>query len=145
MTGAAVGGTLDEIDAKNQAQIAAQMGAAAPSGSVTIADAVAMTRAGVSEPLIVTHIQNHGVAQPLGANEIIYLRNQGVSDGVIAAMQAPPPRPVPMPAPVIAAGPPVIVDEVYGPPVFSGPPRHYWRHHHHYHGPRTSFGFSVSR
>jgi hypothetical protein len=144
VTGAAVGGALDDIEARNQAQIAAQMGAAAPTGTVTIPDAVAMTKAGVSESLIVTHVQNHGVAQPLSANDIIYLRNQGVSDGVIAAMQAPPPnRPVAVaPAPVVA-GPPIIVEEhVYGPPIYYGRP--YWRHPR-YCGPRTSFGFSIAR
>ncbi len=60
LSGAAVGGSLDDIEAQNRAEIAAHLGSAAPTGSVTIDDVVQMTRAGVPENVIVTHIRNHG-------------------------------------------------------------------------------------
>ncbi len=87
ITGGAVGGALDDIDAKNRAQIAAQMGRAPAPGAVNVQDVVAMTRAGVQEPLILNHINANGLARPLVANDIIYLQQSGISPAVIDAMQ----------------------------------------------------------
>ena len=143
VTGAAVGGSLDEIEARNRAEIARQMGSQIRPGVVSMADVVNMNHAGVSEQLIITHIQHNGMASPVTSSDLITLKQQGVPDSVIQAMQAPPP-----PQRVaVAQGPPVIVQEhYYGGPYYYGP---YWRPHygyHHYHrGPRTSFGVSVSR
>lgn len=145
VTGAAVGTSLDEIEARNRAQIAQQMGSQIQPGAVSMADVVNMTHAGVSEQLIVTHIQHNGLATTLSTGDIITLKQQGVSDGVIQAMQRPPVRqPV-----VVAEAPPVIIrDHYYGGPYCYGPhwyPRHHWHHHRHRHrGPHTSIGFSFA-
>ena len=66
-----------------------------------------MTRAGVSEDVIVTHVRNHGLVQPLQANDLIALQQQGVSPRVVQAMQAPPAvsGPQPMAAPYPYPGP----------------------------------------
>lgn len=159
LTGAVVGGQLDEIEARNRAEIAARLGRPAPMGAATIPDVIAMTQAGVNEDVIITHIQNNGVAQTLTANDLIYLQNQAVSPRVIQAMQHPPARPAVAQTTVIhePAPPPVIVQEHYvvdpwGPPPFyhyPPPPwrphwRHRHRHHHHPHGPRVGFGVSFS-
>ena len=142
VTGAAVGSSLDEIEARNRAQIAQQMGNHIQPGMVSMADVVNMTHAGVSEPLIVTHIQHNGMATPLTTADIITLKQQGVSDGVIQAMQTPPVRQ----AVAVAQGPPVIIrDHYYDGPYCYGPhwyPRHHW-HHHRHRGPHTSVGFSF--
>ena len=159
LTGAVVGGQLDEIEARNRAEIAARLGRPAPTGAATIPDVIAMTHAGLNEDVIITHIQNNGVAQTLTANDLIYLQNQGVNPRVIQAMQNPPARPTVAQTTVIhePAPPPVIVREhvvvdPWGPPpppFWHGPRWHpHWhhrhRHHHHHHGPRVGFGISFS-
>jgi outer membrane protein with glycine zipper len=148
--GALVGNALDDVEARNRAQIAQQMAAAnmqVPTGAVTANDAVQMTRAGVAPELIVNHIRANGVAGPLQSGDIIFLSQQGVNPNVIAAMQNPPVRavaaPVAVPGPVVVesvAPAPVIVEEhIYG------PPRYYRRPYYHYPPPHgVSWGVSVS-
>lgn len=126
LSGAAVGGALDEIEAQNRAEIAAHMGRPVAAGAVTSEDVIAMTRAGVAEENIVTHVRSHGIVAPLQASDLVYLSQQGVSPRVIEAMQQPPTAP---PAVVAAPGTPVIVEQYhYGPPpVFWGPPYRHCR------------------
>ena len=54
-----------------------------------------MTRAGVTEDVIVTHVQSHGMVAPLQAADLIVLQQQGVSPRVVRRMQAPPPMAAP--------------------------------------------------
>jgi len=144
--GAAVGSSLDQIEARNRAEIARQMGSQIRPGVVTLADVVNMCHAGVSEQLIVTHIQHNGMAGPVTSSDLITLKQQGVPDGVIVAMQAPPPQQ----RVAVAQAPPVIVEEhYYGGPYYGpyGYRPHYWHPHPRYYhrGPRTSIGFSFGR
>jgi hypothetical protein len=156
--GAMVGNALDDVEARNRAQIAQQMAAVnmqPPVGAVTANDAVQMTRAGVTPELIVNHIRANGTVGPLQSADVIYLSQQGVHPDVIGAMQNPPARmaaaPVAMaPGAVMAPGP-VIVEHVAPAPViveehFYGPPRYLHHHHHHrrHHPPGVSWGVSVS-
>lgn len=127
LTGNVVGGALDDIEARNRAQIAAQMGRPVAQGAATPAEVVAMTRAGVNPQLIVNYIQTSGVAQPPSAQDVIYLSQQGVAPEVIQAMQSP--QVVQASAVAVVPPPsPVVVEEVvYGPPCcpppcFYGPP-----------------------
>jgi hypothetical protein len=130
MTGGAIGDSIDADLARSRAEIEARMGRQM-SGAVTADDVVAMTRAGLSEDVIATHIRANGVAQTPQVNDLIYLRNQGVGDYVIKTMQqAPPPggavyAAVPQRAP---AG--VIVEHHYEPWC----PRPAFRFHWHSHG-----------
>lgn len=145
LAGAAIGSGLDEVEARNRAQIAAQLGREVQAGSVQPDEVIAMSRAGVAENLIITHIQHNGIARPLTSNDLIYLKNQGVADNVIQAMQAPPPPRQAPPMVIQDPGPrPVIVEEYYYAPP---PPPYYWRpyhHHHYYHRPHgVSWGVSV--
>ena len=147
LSGAAVGGALDDIEARNQAQIAAHLGRPAPTGTVTIDDVITMTRAGVPEDVIATHVRNHGVAAPLRASDLIMLQQQGVSARVVQAMQAPPPQA----AQGMVVEPPYVVAP---PPPYWGPPYPYpyaypypypyyprpWRG-----GPGVHWGVSVGR
>jgi Glycine zipper len=142
LSGAAVGASLDDIEARNRAEIAARLGRPAPVGAVTIDDVVAMTRAGVSEDVIVTHVQNHGMVAPLRASDLIVLQQQRVAPRVVQAMQAPPPQPAAYPGP-----PGVIVEPYavpppyyYGPPPYWGPPPYYYRH---WPRRRVSWGVAV--
>ena len=79
LSGAAVGGSLDDIEANNRAEIAARLGRPAPSGAVTIDDVIAMSRAGVTEDIIVTHVRTHGAAGPLRPNDLIVLQLSGAA------------------------------------------------------------------
>lgn len=138
LAGAAVGGALDDIEARNRAQIAAQMGRPVPAGLVTFDDVIAMTRAGVDEDLIVNHIQANGAARPPQASDLIMLQQHGVSKRVIAALQAPPAPPARY-DPYIAPAPPgtpVIIEEHH-----YGPPWPYWPRPR----PHIGIGFSYHR
>jgi hypothetical protein len=143
LTGGAIGGALDDIEARNRAEIAAQLGRPVAHGQATVGEVVAMSRAGVDPRLIVNYVNNSGVAQPVGAQDVIYLTQQGVSPDVIQAMQTPRVAQ----APVRVAGPPpgpVIIEEYhYGRPVYCPPP-HFHYYHHHRHHPRVGFGVSIS-
>ena len=136
LTGAAIGSGMDDIEARNRAEIEARLGRPVAVGAVTIDDCIAMTQAGVDEEVIVTHVRVHGAASPLQTGDIIHLQNNGVSPRVIQTLQAPPPGP-----PVVVQQgppPPVIVEEYYYEPYGWHPHRHY--HHRH---PHVGWGVSV--
>jgi hypothetical protein len=142
LTGGAIGGAMDDIEARNRAQIAAQLGRPVAQGQATVGEVVSMTRSGVDPRLIVNYVNNSGVAQPLNAQDVIYLTQQGVSPDVIQAMQSPRLAQ----ARVVAPPPgPVIVEEYhYGRPYYCPPPHHYYHHHHrHHHGPHFGWGISF--
>jgi outer membrane lipoprotein SlyB len=85
---------------------------------VQVNDVVSMVNSGLSDTVIINHIQNNGIERRLEVHEIIQLHRQGVSEQVIAAMQNAPLAGAPrMPAydyaPVIERRPTVIVREHY--------------------------------
>jgi outer membrane lipoprotein SlyB len=139
LTGAVVGNKIDEQEARNRAEIAARLGRPVGPGAVTNEDVIAMTKAGVGEDIIVSHVNNNGVARPLQTADLIYLQQNGVSSRVIATMQNPA-RSAPPPQTVVVqqAPPPVVYDGYYGP-----------RYYHPYYGdpyyyrPPPAVGFGV--
>ena len=143
LTGGAIGGALDDIEARNRAEIAAQLGRPVAQGQATVGEVVAMTRAGVNPQLIANYVNNSGMAQPVGAQDVIYLTQQGVPPDVIQAMQTP--RVAQAPVHVVPPPPgPVIIEEYhYGRP-YCPPPHFHWHHHHRHHGPRVGWGISFS-
>ncbi|WP_425615146.1 glycine zipper domain-containing protein [Anatilimnocola sp. NA78] len=161
ITGNAIGQGIDQDRQQAQQQAYASGSAQqAVKGAVAPQDVVAMCRAGLSEEVIVTHVRSNGVTQTLQVNDLIYLRNQGVPDSVLQAMQTAPTSQAryqsaytaAIPAP--PAPPPVIVEHVYGPRYYAPPP-YYWHgyhhphyHHHHGHAHRGSnvhWGISIGR
>jgi hypothetical protein len=92
----------------------------APPQSVMISEVVKLVQAHQSDEVVVTYIRSKGAAYNLSADEILYLSNQGASQNVISALQAPaaggpPPGPAPSspaeavaPAPVAAAPAPTL-------------------------------------
>ena len=79
---------------------------AAPAPAVPLSygagEVLQLARAGLGEDTIKAFVNNSGRAFELGASQIIYLRQQGVSDNVLAAMLAQHPRtaePAPAPPP----------------------------------------------
>ncbi|MCS7304539.1 MAG: glycine zipper domain-containing protein [Thermoguttaceae bacterium] len=143
LTGALLGSELDNLEAKNRAMIAQQLGRPVRPGAVSMDDVLAMTQAGVAEELIVNHIRANGMQRPLTANDIILLQQQGVSTRVIAAMQEAsqarqPSEPVQVISPPYPG--PVIIEEYhYGP---WGPPHWWW--HYHYRPVRSRFSWGIA-
>lgn len=141
LTGGTIGGALDDIEARNRAEIAAQMGRPVAQGQATVGEVVAMSQARVDPRLIVNYVNNSGMAQPVTAQDVIYLTQQGVPSDIIQAMQAP--RVAQAPVQVVAPPGPVIIEEYhYGRPYYCPPP-----HYHFYHdrpGPRVGWGISFS-
>lgn len=139
MAGSAVGAHMDEVEARNQAIFQERLGRRIE-GQTSFDDVIAMSKAGLSDQVISTHIRKHGVAQVPAANDLIYLKNNGVSDSVINTMQNPP-DPV-----QVAVAPPqerVIVEEHFygpGPGPYWGPPPPYYRRHR-----GTHWGITVGR
>jgi hypothetical protein len=130
ITGNAIGESIDEDIARNNAIIEERMGRRL-AGAAQLEDVVAMTQAGLGDPVIVTHIQSHGVVQPPTAQDMIFLKQQGVSDIVINALQNQPPITAEPVGPPVR---PVIVEEHhYVRPAYFGPPPRHYRHHRHYH------------
>jgi hypothetical protein len=137
ITGGVVGSGMDEMQARNRAEIAAAMGRQVPAGAATIDEVVAMSRSGVDPMLIQNYVRTSGMARPLAASDVIYLHNQGVSTDVIQVMQSPP---MPTRTVVTQVPPPVIVEEHYYGPSMCHP---HYGYRCGYPGPRTSFGFTV--
>jgi hypothetical protein len=140
ITGAAVGSSLDEIEARNRAEINARMSRPIAPGAVTVTDVIAMSRAGIDQEVIVTHIQIHGAAHPLQTSDLLHLQNNGVGSRVIQAMQsAPPARHVAQPPPVQ----PIIVEEhYYGSPW--GPYRRHPPYRRYPYGPRNRVSWGIT-
>jgi len=144
LTGGAVGGALDDIEARNRAEIAAQLGRPVVAGNATVGEVVAMSRAGVDPRLIANYVNNSGMAQPVTAQDVIYLTQQGVQSEVIVAMQTP--RVAVAPVPIAPPPGPIIIEEDYDccRPYFCPPPYYHFRHRHCGPGPRFGWGISFS-
>lgn len=166
LAGAAIGESIDRDVERNRQQASAQTAAMyeqrARQGAVTPEDVGAMLRAGLSEDVIAGQIRANGMSRQLQVNDLINLRNQGVPDSVIKAMQTAPlaaanPVPVNTYGAAPASGQQVIVEHHYGPPAYyyrpapwcwHGPPHGHFHHHHGHHGPpspRVSWGISFGR
>jgi len=65
---------------------AAAQPAAAPQLSYGVSEVVQLAHANVGEDVVVNYIQNSGNAYGLDANQILYLKQQGVSDRIINTM-----------------------------------------------------------
>ena len=78
------------------------------SRSVSINDAITMSRSGVSPNLIINQLRTNGVQQRIGVQEIILLHENGVPEVVIQEMQK---APIAGTNPVVVAqqSPPVVV------------------------------------
>ena len=93
--------TLTAVLAGAARNVAAQDASAAQTTppmqlSYGVSQIIQLSKANVSEGTIVNYVQNSGNAYGLDANQIVYLKQQGVSDNVINAMLNQP-RPVATP------------------------------------------------
>lgn len=160
VTGGLIGKAADRADERQVAAGAAAVGQAnaqAAAQAVTNFDLVEMTRAGVSDELIISSIRSRGCRMDLSPAGLIALKQNGVSDRVVLAAQSMAPGGYATPTPIAAApatmAPAVVYDApvavVAPPPVVYVRPRpavsfyygpswgghyhHHYRHHHHGH------------
>jgi YMGG-like Gly-zipper len=146
VTGNLLGQSKDRADERNaaagaaaaanmNAQAAAQ-NAQAAAQAVTNYDLVNMTKSGLSDDLIISTIQSRGARLDLSPQQLIALKQQGVSDRVVLAAQnmgqrsqyAPPPVGGPG-VPVVAVAPaPTMVIVAPRPYYYYGPGPYYHAH-----------------
>ncbi len=145
LAGNAIGSGMDEVEARNRAEIEARLGRQVAPGAVTVDDIIAMTRAGVDEEVIAQYVSYRGMAHPVHAPEMIRMQQEGVGKTVMQAAQRPPIQR----APARVSQPTYIVEEhCWGAPGYYHPyPRHYYGHHHYqprYRRPHVGWGVSIS-
>ena len=110
LIGGAVGNDMDKEKAK-QERIAA-----AEARQLNITDIATMAQQHIGDGIIINQIRSTGSVYHLSTDEIVWLRQQGVSEGVIAEMQATAYRPVRR----VYTPAPVVVVEQPPPPVSVG-------------------------
>jgi hypothetical protein len=153
LTGGLLGNAKDRADEQRAAggrAVVAGMNQQAAAAAVTNYDLVEMTRAGVSEDLIISTMRSRGVRMDLSPQAVVSLKQQGISDRVVLAAQDMVRSPVYAPAPVAVVRevpPPAVIVRPYPyyAPVY-GPWYHFDYHHHHgrrYHG-GSHFHYGVS-
>jgi uncharacterized membrane protein YgcG len=94
-------GSSDVATIPNVAPTAAPVGGAMVQLSYGVSQIIQLSKAKVSDNTIVNYIQNSGSSYGLDASQIVYLKQQGISDPVINAMLNQP-RPVAPAAPQTA-------------------------------------------
>jgi hypothetical protein len=119
--GAVVGNQIDQSEARTDAKIAAATAAPPPpvQGPLAPHEIVHMAQQHIADDIIIQQIRSTGSVYALTSQDIIGLRQQGVSEGVIREMQLTScrgPRRVYSAAPVYA---PTVVQPVY---VYEPPP-----------------------
>lgn len=117
---------------------AAQASAQAVAMAVTDADLVQMTRAGISEDVIISTMRSRGTRVDLSPQSLIALRQQGVSDRVVmAAQQMSAGTGYVAGAPPIGPGGPTVVSEIPPPPAVIVAPA--YRPYPYYYYPRPYY------
>jgi hypothetical protein len=118
-SGAILGGLAGNAEDRHERRAAAW----AARNALTVNDVVQMSQRQVGDDLIINQVYNSSTAFNLSSQDVIYLREQGVSDRVISAMQAPRGYRVVRPPGV------VIVDPPPPPPVHVGIGFGFGHHH----------------
>ncbi len=139
--GGAVGHAADRDAEQWEAQQAAwqqeQLAAA-----VTLDEVIQLTQSGVGDAVIANQIRAQGVTGPLSTSDLVFLKQNGVSDVVITAwQQTPVAGSVVLPA-VRPAPQQIIVRERYVDPCF-GPDFYYGPRPRWHHGQRAALHFSF--
>jgi hypothetical protein len=147
ITGNLLGRSKDRADERRAATGAAvvgQMNQQAAALAVTNYDLLQMTRAGVSEDVIISTMQSRGVQLDLSPQALISLKQSGISDRVVLAAQEMnrrgPYLAAPGPVPVVEAVPRRVI--VADPWYYDCHP-HYHHWHHHHHRPHTHVHYSI--
>jgi|GEM_PF-716304 len=123
---------------------------------VSIDEVISLTRSGLNEEIIVSHINGNGFNRTLSVNDLVLLKNNGVSDRVIMAMQRPSQNVIPAAPTVIQSRPITVVEEVHVVPSWYGQPAYYplpipyyggyggYGHPHHHRSHQRSSGMNLN-
>ena len=85
--GGAIGSTIGSLEGRQVDQENMAYQRAVNAQATHIDQVVQMTRSGLSEEVIINQIRSTGIAARPSHEQLIYLKNSGVSDRVISAMQ----------------------------------------------------------
>ena len=116
--GGLIGNDVDRVEKKDK-EIAAAGYAYDQAQPARIEEIVTMAKNGQSERVIIAFIRQNRMHFTLSANDLNYLKQNAVPDGVIVEMQSgggPGPRPVVIVREPVYGPPPVVFVEPYGPP-----------------------------
>jgi outer membrane lipoprotein SlyB len=140
ITGNLLGRAKDRADERQTAYgtaVAAQATQQAAAMAVTNYDLVSMTRAGVSEDVMISTMRSRGAQLDLSPQGLIAMKQSGVNDRVLLAAQELNHRPAYVygPAPVATRVVPSSTVIITPRPRYywHGPSHHHFDHHHHYH------------
>ena len=131
LTGNLLGQAKDRADeryAATGAGAVASLNQQAAATAVTNYDLVGMTKAGVSDEVIISTLRSRGSRLDLSPQGLIALKQNGVSDRVLLTAQGM----LSGPAYIASPPPPVFVTPAPG-PYWYGSPRPYYRTHVYYH------------
>lgn len=150
LIGAAAGGVMgnqaDRADDVRQYQYQQQQLAARQS-AITLQQIVEMSQNGLSPSVIVNQINSQGVWSRPTTNDLIVLKQNGVSDQVIAALQTGRYVNEPTPSPVvrepIVHQPRLFVEPIIVAPIPHGP--RYYGPYPGWHGPGPRYGYRGHR
>lgn len=154
LVGNAVGESVDQRRAYQQQQYYQQNAYQQPTyqqpayqavnRGVSLDQVVSLTRSGLSDEVIISHIEANGFNQTLTANDLIILKNNGVTDRVIGALQRPVRAAAPAVSPTIVQPPVRVVEEVHVVPSwYHRPPVYHYGPHHHHRGSSINFRFGF--
>jgi hypothetical protein len=142
LTGAAFGDSVDNEIAWRQAAQQQRMAYQAAK-AVQIHDVIAMSQAGLSDSVIVSHIHANGVAARPQPTELITMSRAGVSEAVMHAMQTARLASA-QPMPPVYRDRVIVEEHHYVAPRY--PRYHHWHYHHvhpHYYRPGVHWQFSF--
>jgi Glycine zipper len=88
VTGTAIGNSIDEAKEKKAVQQAAAVQAEAQKRWPTLMEIQQMSASGTNDGIIINQIRSTGAVYNLRADDIQWLQQNGVHDGVIVEMQA---------------------------------------------------------
>lgn len=131
LTGNVLGRAQDRADERQAATGAAMVAGAnqqATAMAVTNYDLISMTKAGVSDDVIVSTMQSRGTRLDLSPQGLIALKQSGVSDRVLLSAQNLGSGPA-----FVAGPPPAVLVAPARPRYYFYGPRPYYRAHYYYH------------
>ncbi len=146
VAGSVLGGALGDAADRDVEQMEAEQVAWQQeqlARAVTMDEVIQLTQSGVGEQVIANQVRAQGVIAPLSTNDLVFLKQQGVSDLVITAWQQTPVAGSELPVRARVPTRPVVVrehyiDPCYGPGCYYYGPRRHWRHGH-----RAAFHFDF--
>lgn len=145
LAGNLLGRSKDRADERRAAAGAAavsQLNQQVAAAAISNYDLVEMTRAGVSDDVIISTMRARGTRLDLSPNALIMLKQNGVSDRVVLAAQ----NMASAPAAYPVAPAPIVVREARPTTVIVAPDPWYhghWHYHHYHCRPRTHIHYSV--